>query len=276
MAKFGKILVFVNLMFSLMLMIWAMNGYVHRIDWTDNPAKPKEGGGMTPEGELVKRSKNVKAAWLPMPESERDWRLARNNLETLEKQRRVTRQWYEAQLALLEKDPNPKEPKGLSKIDLVNGRPVLAPPPNPDDNVLRLKMIPAEERTVTRKIMNLPHPLTARNVYDDEEKELFDGDEAKMKDGLLPARTRHRKEVENNVETITRMLGPKGLHTRLMEERAKREALVAEYEQVMPLQVNTAASSEFAVQREKELQARVAELEERRNEVRRKLGVAGD
>lgn len=269
MTKFGKTLVFVNLILSLALMIWAMSAFVHRIDWSDNKAKDGK-----PDGELVRRIARVKAAWLPLPQSENDWRASRQNLLALEERRRDVRTWYDSEMAKLDKDANPNQPTPLFEVvtDLA-GMPALEPNG-------RIKLQAAKDwGTINAKGERELKPVVARNAYDLRESNLFLGDdkqEAPLKEGLLASRTRLRKGVEDNVETITRMLGPKGLHARMLDEKAKREGVVEEYKGVQPLLINTAATSNFATERVKELQTRVAELEEKRIELRRKLGIAGE
>jgi Na+-transporting methylmalonyl-CoA/oxaloacetate decarboxylase gamma subunit len=272
MTKFGKILVFVNLTFSLALMVWAMSAFIHRTDWSNNPAKDGQ-----PEGELVKRQARARAAWVPLPDAERDWRLARQKIQVREETRRDTRHWYEIELAKLEKDANVKAPTGLMEVELdVVGQPVVNPAldPNPAlKNAERLKMKVANSRQVDA--MNKPVALAARNVYERQIAALFNGAE-EVPEGFFAARTRHRKAVEDDVEVVTRMLGPKGLHSRLQDEKVKRENIVAEFNLVKPLYFKTAPDTQFALDISKDLRDRVEELETERNRLRRVLGVAGD
>jgi hypothetical protein len=272
MTKLGKFLVFFNLGVSLALAIWAMSLYLHRIDWSNE--KGKDG---RPDGQLVERIARVKSAWYPMLTTERDWRETRRSLVALEDRRRETRRWYEAELAKLEKDPNAKNPAQQREIVYdITGQPDLEVGGDPDPKypgAIRVKMKAATDNGWIVNGKKEIKPLRAKNLYDLQETEIFEGGD--MKPGLLAERTRHRKGVENQVETVTRMLGPTGLHTRLTGEKLKREGVVEEYDAAKPLLINTAASSTFAIERVKELEARVQELEEKRNELRRKLGIAG-
>jgi hypothetical protein len=269
MGKLGKILVFVNLAISLALMIWAMTMFVYRIDWSDTPPQNKDG---LPEGEYSVRSRRVKASWQPMPEAENAWRTARANLLKLEEQRRDTRRWYDAELAKLEYDANPKAPTSMREVVLdKNGQPDLdAGPGDPKfPNAIRIKMQAVNDRRPE------PKPLYARNVYDVKEADYFTSEDMANL-GLYRARTKLRMAVEENVGHITGMLGPKGLHARGQDEKAKRQAIMEESKAVEPLLINTFSSSRFAIEREKELRSRVEELEEARDRLRRKLGVAGE
>jgi hypothetical protein len=242
--------------------------FVYRIDWSDTPPQNKEG---LPEGEYSIRTRKVQAAWRPMPEAETAWRTARSNLLKLEEQRRDTRRWYDAELARLEYDPNPKVETSMRQVVLKDGQPDFnAGPEDPKyPNALRIKMEALNDRTPA------PKPLRARNVYDVQEADLFTSEDMALP-GLYRARTRLRMAIEENVGLITGMLGPKGLIARGQDEKAKRQAIVEESKTVEPLLINTAASSQFAIEREKELGARVKELEEERDRLRRKLGVAGE
>src|SRR5260370_22453941 len=233
MTKFGKFLVFLNLGLSLGLMIWALSLYVNRIDWSDNPAKEGQ-----PAGQLVKRKAGVAAAWYPMLTSERDWRVARQNLLALEERRRDTRRWYDAELAKLEKDAKPAQPTQLKEVvPDITGQPDLDVGGEPDPkfpSAIRIKMKAADDWGAIipqpdGKAKRVVKPLVARNVYDAREIEIFNGGDM-TKEGLLAARTRYRKGVETDVENITRMLGPTGLPPRLRGEKTKPEGGVTESE----------------------------------------------
>jgi hypothetical protein len=278
MTNFGKVLVVLTLGMSLGVMIVAINLFIYRTDWSNNP--PKEG---KPAGTLVARAARVRAAWVALPDAERDWRQTQTYLLAQEARRRDNRRWYDVELAKLDTDPNPKKPTQLREVVTDNkGMEVYDDTPDANyPNARRLKMNAVMDRgTIVpapppKGSETVKKPLVARNVYDYRENNLFLGGDD-VTEGLLAARTRDRKAVESHVENITRMLGPKGLHTRLQEEKAKREGVIDEYKAVLPILINTAASSQFAIERTKDYGARVEELKEKRNELRRKLGIAGE
>src|SRR4051812_46322684 len=107
MTKFGKILVFLDLGLSLLLMTWAINFYLARIDWTDTAAK-----GDQPAGELVARKAKIDSLWTaltaPTPSAnspERSFRDARLEIGFQEVRRRETRKWYDVEMGLMDKAP---------------------------------------------------------------------------------------------------------------------------------------------------------------------------
>src|SRR5207245_964400 len=100
MTILGKLLVFVNLVFSFLAFAWALALYLNRIDYTDNPAA--EG---RPAGELVERKEALKELDASFRRSVAVARNARRELAAVEagstpsraNGRPAGRDWYEAQ-----------------------------------------------------------------------------------------------------------------------------------------------------------------------------------
>jgi hypothetical protein len=66
--------------------------------------------------------------------------------------------------------------------------------------------------------------------------------------------------VKEDAELTQRMLGPKGLQQRLIDERVKRDNVLKEQDLVKPLLVNTVVDSELILKRTKALEERIKEL----------------
>ncbi len=273
MTKLGKIMIFVNLAISVFLMSWAMYLFFVRIDWSDNPVKADH----PEEGQLVGRRQKVLKTWQPVVLAEPQWHAERDNLETFQGIRRDTRRWYELELAKLDKAPNPKQPVGVQEIVLSKDKmPEIIVGENPDPTLklaVRIKMAGAKDPILQPP--GVPDKLLyPANVYDLKDNELLVGVEG-QKQGLYEAKRKLRGGVEDVVGEQARMLGPKGLPQRIKEDAAKREGIVAEQDVVHTPRVNTLADSGFALEREKELKARLDELETHRQELMKKLDQAG-
>jgi len=269
MTKLGKILVLLNLAFSLGLMIWGVSLYVYRADLTDT--QPKDG---VPAGELFLWKEELKKAMAPLPQAESDWREARNVRREAEAQRRDTHNWYVQQLALLDVDAAVAKPTALQEIevDVAAHQPVLVLPAAGDkDRSVKFKM----QKVTDRK----GGDLVAANVYDQREKNRFlgspDDESDKIPIGFLAARQSLQNHIKRSLSGTTEMLGPKGLHSRLQDEKDKKEKLVMEQKLLEPLLINTAAESQFSREREKELRARVEELRVKLKELENRAVPAG-
>src|SRR6266478_4333470 len=94
MTQLGKILVFVNLVFSLVLAAFALGIYTNRIDWVGPSASQSE-------GEINKRVADIKTLTEVYNRSTARWLREYANLPAQEKQRKDNETWYAQQLAAL-------------------------------------------------------------------------------------------------------------------------------------------------------------------------------
>jgi hypothetical protein len=267
MTNLGKVLVLVNFFLSLGLMIWAVMLFLTRTDLSDSPAKDP-----APAGELRKRQDKLKQDSATLPQAEYDWRDSRKEQLQLEADRRDWRRWYSDQLALLENDP--ADPKNLDKV----------PPTGVQEIVLDVNSQPAIDPKTKRFQMAKVNDraggaLVANNIYDLRLTHRFEGNPNNEVDkipvGYKAVKQTLGEEVKRDLSATTEMLGPKGLHERLLFEKTKREDIVAEQKLLEPLLINTAAESQFSREREKELRARVVELQDKLKELEDKANAAG-
>jgi len=233
MTLFGKVLVFVNLIFSLMMATWAFGVYSNRIDWSNNPAK-----GDQPPGELVSRLAEVRDLQVGLGRAEANWRQARTDLLTREALRDGDRLWYVAQFEHLRTGATEQTP--ARTVVLVNSLPVLDPA-----NANRPTMKAVNDRS--------DKPLRSLAAYNQEWEN--------ARDQVAAALAEYSKLVEEDSELTAKLIGPKGMQQQLDDERAKQAGVVAEQTQVRPLLVNTVVDSELILKRQKQMEERLRELE---------------
>jgi hypothetical protein len=253
MTWFGKILVLVNLALSLMMAAWALALFTSRIDWSNQKGKVGK-----PDGELLGRQALTKELWAVIPQAEVRWRTARSNLLALEEGkapdykdgRIANRAWYEAELQYLRTGavtgPDGKlikRPVMLAVAFDMNRMPV----PDPA-NFGRPKMVPATDRA--------GKPLNSLVYYNDEEKNLFVAIETEQK--------RLEEAVKKDTLLTEKLLGPKGLQARLIDERVRHEDVMAEHGLVKPQLINTYVDSELLLQRRRQLEQRLEQLKKTR------------
>src|SRR5438128_363062 len=105
MTLFGKILVYLNVLFSFLMLSWAAALYTNRINWTATGAKDGK-----PEGVLVGRQKRVNESHASLKVSEGRWneavkgfpgdrtRAKREGLLDWDKRRLDDQAWYTVEL----------------------------------------------------------------------------------------------------------------------------------------------------------------------------------
>jgi hypothetical protein len=249
MEKAGKVLVLVNVGFSLMLAAVAGILLYNRIDWTNNAAKEGQ-----PEGQLVKRDARLKEFQAAVKPTMLAWRSARGVVQAREtrlngdKTDPGDRYYYAVELARLHDDPTGKPVQQIEFAGDKDGKPTGYFVPDPANHD-RPRMADVKDR-----YGNPLHPLTyyqkaEETVHTNLLKELAGLDAAKKKDADL---------------TEQLIGGPKwgmGLTKRIEAEKAKRDDVIAEQEWMKPLLVNTYVETQLILQRKKSLEDRVKELE---------------
>jgi hypothetical protein len=247
MTVLGKVLVFLTFALSLAMATWAFGVYSNRIDFSD--AKPK---GLQPAGEYEKRRLVIEALNKELPPAEAALRNAGAALANEETRLLADRVWYHGQLEHMLSKATDRDPvqrivyvdrgdeggaRGQIQLD-PQQRPVLAP---------------AKDR--------LGNPLLSLDRYDQDEKKLLaDLDEIQ---------TQHEKNIQEAIRLTNLLIGgegTKGLHERLLEERRKREEVIAEKGLMEPLLINTTVDAALVNKRHRQLVARIEEL--------KKIGVA--
>jgi hypothetical protein len=248
MTVFGKILVFCNLVLSLLLMMWALGVWTNRIDFSNSKPPAVEVGG-----EYTKRAEVLKDLWEGVRPAQGNWRGARKAVADQETLQAAAWKWYHDEIdhnAMKAKPPNDPcrmvvfanqaDPatgrgKGLIAVDPRTGLPVMAP---------------AKDRN--------GKDLICLDLLNQQ----FDG----VLKELGTVQDRHLAQIEEAKKLTDQLIGPKGLQQRLIDEKQKRADVLAEEKLVTPLLVNTYVESELIAKRHKQLDLRKKELE--------KIGVA--
>jgi energy-coupling factor transporter ATP-binding protein EcfA2 len=236
MTLFGKVLVLLNLVFSFLLAGWSFALYANRIDWAN-----------TKEGEYTVRDTELKALWQGVRPAEASWRSARARIEAQEAQRITERRWYVAQMEHARSQADGNNPvqavvfadrddpalgvrKGQVMLDAKNGgRPLMAP---------------AKDRA--------GQPLLSMAAYDREGE--------KIEQAMVVVLQKHEDQIKEDTVLTERLLGPKGLHQRLLAEKGKRERVAEEITLTRPQLINTVVESELILKRERQMRARIEEL----------------
>jgi hypothetical protein len=238
MTNFGKTLILINLGVSLLMATFALGIYTNTIPYhditKDNP------------GEVTKKKAEVERLWQSVRPAEEVWREARAYLFEQEAHRAADRVWYQDELQHLLIGDMANSPSRM--IEYKAGRPEPADPKNPFG---RPKMVPAKDRE--------GNPLLSLRAYNQEEETTL------ME--LKRVTENYDALVKQTTAETEKLLGPKGLHARIKAEKEKRDEVVKEQGLVRPQLVNTVVDSELILKRQKELVARIKELES--------IGVAG-
>ena len=135
MTLIGKVLVFLNLVFSLLMLAWAWVLYSNRVDWSS--AAPK---GDQPGGELAARKAELQQLQTDLGPAESGWREARARLATAEGRLVPDRLWYLDELEYLRTGATPERP-ARAVVFRAN-----LPEPDPA-NPYRPRMAPATDRS---------------------------------------------------------------------------------------------------------------------------------
>jgi hypothetical protein len=232
MTLFGKILVFLNLALSLLLASWAFGLYSGRIDWSDNQAK-----GTQPAGELRPRQAEATERWQGLRVAEGNRDRARADLEREEGGVPGDRLWYLAEMEQLRTGTNPAR-----AVVFKNGLPV-ADPRNP----YRPEMVGAKDQA--------GKPLRSLAAYV--------RDEDTVSKELAAVLARYEDQIGQDRKLTQLLIGPQGLQQRLVDEKVKRERVVAEQRLVEPRLINAVVDSELILKRRRQLEQRIKELRDK-------------
>jgi hypothetical protein len=236
MTLFGKLLVLLDVLLSFLAMTWALAVYTNNIDWSDSPPK-----GEKPAGVLNQKKTELRDALAGIPPAEASWIAARTDLMEDESQVAGTRAFYAAELKHARSEALPEDMKAARavKLDADTFQPVLEGP--------RVAMEQAKDRA--------GKPLGSVSYYARESE-----DTAKK---LSKVQEDYRKDIDEDAKLTDLLVGTpekKGLQQRLIDERAKREGVIAELRLVRPLWINAAVDWELIGKRKEGLDERIDEL----------------
>jgi hypothetical protein len=226
MTLFGKILVVVNLVFSLVLFGWAFGVYTQRIDWSNK----KGTKGPEDRGELAKRQETYNELWRALDPAEKRQKLAAGTLGNLEGERNVDRPLHKQRLEQLRTLATDMDPAQSASIQ--DGKVVMAPADFKDRDNKGPRSLAYYERELT------------------------------VKSGLInDEMTAFENLVKQDNDLLNQLVGEKGLRERLFREvRVKQARIVAEQEALQPVLTRTLVESDDLLRRQRQLQERVAEL----------------
>jgi hypothetical protein len=252
MTLLGKILVFVNVAIAFLMLAWAAALYTNRIDWAG-----KAGKGDQPPGALVEQQARVKAGGDALDVARTRWngalkgfntqeRSVRAGLVEWEKRRDADRVWYDEQLKAARSGPEGKLDKPIQRVATKDGLPI----PDPQ-NGNRPTMVEAERRKGAADAKG--EPLFCYDFY---VKAL-----ARLSDDIIAAQAEYQKAVRDDITETEKVIGPKGLRQRILDEQEKVARIDEELKDVETRQTNSRVETELLLARRAQLKRRIAELE---------------
>jgi hypothetical protein len=252
MTRFGKILVYFNLAFSLLLAAWSFSLYANGIDWSDRKAK-----GSELAGEYTVHEAQLAELWTGAPPAQANWLTERKKLLDEESRLLADRVWYDKEMkhlfvtataadpvgaiAVADKDDDKAGvKKGQILLDAKTGFPVLVP-----------VLIPAKDKDQPG------NPLQALAVYNKQDDEILQSLQAVLK--------KHESQIEEANKLTDLIIGDKnkgirGFQQRILDEQAKNANVLAEQKLLRPQLINTVVESELILKRKNQMEKRIGEL----------------
>jgi len=255
MTWLGKILLMCNLALSLALAAWGMTLYGNRVDWSDQKGKD----GM-PDGEMVELQKQVDAGLKQVPRAAEKWEEARSKLNAMENGgkvvlkgkeytvhgRRANEKWYHEELEALRLGEKGKLDQPVKVLVLDDQHRLTFADMDTDPLTPRPKLVVNERNPKLRPV----------DWYDPELKA--------VSDSLIEEEKRLTKAIKDDDNLTDQLIGAKGLHQRLTNERAKRLKIMEEHDLVKLPLINTFVESELLLKRMRSLESRLEELQKAR------------
>jgi hypothetical protein len=235
----GKLFVLVNLAFSAMMAVAALGLYTTGLDYgpeAKKDATPK------PPARVTALQKDITDVIATIPAVQGSWRETRTSLLTLEVQREKNRKAYDEEMALLKRGPDAEKDRQVREV--VMGADLL---PKLVPTTMLPEMKPADDRA--------GQPLRPTATYniqmDDVRKQIAD---------LVERLQKRIKDDEALTLLLTGEPGTRALRQMLVDERVKREGVIAEQNSVRPLFINIAVDSQRARKRLAALQEQIEQL----------------
>jgi len=244
MTLIGKILVFLNLVFSLLMMGWAWAIYANNRGDSSGAAK----GGLA-GSELAARKTTLGDLQLSMGSAELAEREARARLLTWEAYRVPDRLWYLQEMDHLRTGATAERP--ARTVVFEGNLPALDP-----TNANRPRVAPATDRE--------NRPLLSLDAYNRALET--------TRQQLAKARADYQLLLELDAKLTLELTGPEGMERRGLQGRLKFErtvklpGVIEEENLVRPQLINSAVESQLVLRRQRSLERRLEEL--------KKVGVA--
>jgi hypothetical protein len=244
MTRLGKLLVFFNLGFSLVLVAWAFGQYANGIDWSDKKDKG------APVGEYAIHAAKLDEAWKGVLPAQSTWLRQRGRLINEQTTLVAERAWYDQELRHVYVGRSKDKP--ILQVAFEKGQIAR------DD-----KGFPKMEPPVDGA--GKPLQLLSLAEYNQQDSEVLN----ELKDVMA----KHEKQIEDANRLTDQIIGDKakglrGLWQRILDERAKDADVRAEQKMVEPLLINTVVEAQLINKRHQQLEKRIEEL--------RKLKVASN
>jgi hypothetical protein len=251
MTLLGKILVFVTVALSFLMLAWAAGLYTNRIDWSDTAAKADQ-----PAGQLVARKQRVTEGMAAVNLANTRWREAlsgndgkdkrpvRTGLLAWEQRRKTDHDFYTAVLEAAIAGPDGKGGKEIIKrVETKDGQPQT-------DAAGLPKLVDAERRKTAEDARG--EPLYCYNWY---EKEL-----ARLTAEIEKAGAEQQKLAKEEETLTEQIIGPKGVRQRIVDEQVKLTRVEEELKDVESRQTNSRVDTELLLARRAQLERRIDEL----------------
>jgi hypothetical protein len=264
MTLLGKVLVYLTVALSFVMLAWALALYTHRIDWSNNTAK-----GEHPAGALVARKKRVDDAMPAIEVANTRWRQAlhgKDGLLAWEKRNAEDREWYAAQLkaARFGSDGQGGQ-EVIKRVAIKDSAPVL------DPNTGRPTLVDAERPKGGEGQAGGPlycyqyyfKELEALTAKIQAQQEAYQK-EVKRETELTQLASGPKPVVDDRIKEVAkeRGLNPSDipLRQRILDELAKLDRLNEELKDVASRQTNSVVDTELLLSRREQLERRIEEL----------------
>ncbi len=242
-TRLGKILVFVNLGISLMMAAWAIALYTTRTNWSD-----KSPSGDPTVGELKLRLDRKTQLENLLGTAQARWKASAVELARVDGLRNANLVFYKKELEHLQGVPEGQgatDRNPARRVRLASGLLVLANPAEPLGP-------PAMENAVERG----GAPLQSKKYYGDQY--------VALQNDIADQTKRFRDLVRRDADLTAELVGQRGdagLRGRLRGESGKRDNLEKEFQDLRPVLGNVLVEGDLLLKRQRQLRARVAELE---------------
>jgi hypothetical protein len=252
MTLLAKILVFVALALSFMMLAWAAGLYTNRIDWSNRKATTDQ-----PAGQLAERETRVKDGTAAVNLANARWhealygndgkdkRPVTIGLLAWEQRRQTDRDFYTAVLKAADSGPDGKGGKEVIKrVATKDGRPLTDAGGLP-------QLVDAERRKTGEEAKGEP-----LYCYDWYVKDLD-----RLTAEIVKAGAEQQKLAKQEEALTDQIIGPKGVRQRIVDEQVKLARAEEEFKDVESRQTNSRVDTERLLLRRDQLERRIKELQ---------------
>jgi hypothetical protein len=245
MTRAGKILLYANLVLSLIMAAWGMALYSGRVNWT-NKSTPEAG-----PGELSKVQDRIKQLQPIVAAADARYREAEAELANTQRRRAANLEWYQLKADDLKFNANEQNPPIVPVLN--GGVPVWAQA-NPQNNPIQVDVAKDRAGDALRSFAAYVNELDTTKTKISEEMDKLD------------AVNKQYIEVSNQIVGVFDMAGnpPKlitpGLRQLLQDELDKLANVMAEIERLRPLLVNSYVEIQHLAKRHGLLQNQVKDF----------------